>query len=293
MAMNPIRALLPAAAFASIVLPGTALAQTFTFPVAGGDPMCREGVRALLPNGDTDPPTESQKCGTGAVANAEGALAVGPDAHALNTNATAIGRDSTASGQNSTALGSGATASGDRSTALGSNAQATHTNATVLGYGAASTANNQVTLGGAGTSVRVGDIAASTAAQSGAVSLVTVDASGTLGRNTTLVPAIDALQAAQANLASSVDTLFDLRSLDRRDMRSGVAAAFAMANPSMPSAPGRTSYVVNAATFRGRQAVSAGLMHRLNTGAPMAVSAGFSYAGHGNNGARIGLAGEF
>lgn len=284
--MNPIRALLPAVAFALIALPGAASAQTFTFPVAGGDPVCRDGVRGLLPNGDTDRPTESQKCGTGAVANAEGALAVGPDAHALNTNATAIGRDSTASGQNSTALGSGATASGDRSTALGSNAQATHTNATVIGYGAVSTANNQVTLGGGGTSVRFGDIAASTAAQTGPVSLVTVDASGTLGTSSFSMPSLDALQAG-------VDTLFDLRNLDRRDMRSGIAAAFAMANPSFPSAPGRTSYVLNAATFRGQQAVSAGLMHRLNTAEPMAISAGISYAGHGNNGARIGLAGEF
>jgi hypothetical protein len=34
-------------------------------------------------------------------------------------------------------------------------------------------------------------------------------------------------------------------------------------------------------------------MHRFGDEAPIAVTAGFSYAGHKNNAARVGVAGEF
>ena len=67
----------------------------------------------------------------------------------------------------------------------------------------------------------------------------------------------------------------------------------AMAQAPMPSNPGGVSYAVNGATFRGEHAVGASLMYRLNTQAPMAVSLGASFAGNKNNGARVGIAGEF
>ena len=46
---------------------------------------------------------------------------------------------------------------------------------------------------------------------------MTVDASGTVGRSTTLIPNLAALQTAQANNAAQIDQLFDLRAIDRRD----------------------------------------------------------------------------
>ncbi|MGZ8350252.1 MAG: hypothetical protein ACXWU2_09505, partial [Allosphingosinicella sp.] len=226
-----------------------------------------------------------------------------------------------ATGNLSLAAGHQAVAGGTQSTALGKNANAAQDNSTALGFGATTTAANQVTLGGAGSSVRIGDIAASTAAQTGTVGVATVDASGTLGRDTTIFPAVQtlqatsatqgaaiaaiqtvnttqstqiaALQAAGTTLSGRIDDLFDLRDLDRRDSQQGIAAAVAFANPAMPSAPGRTSYVVNVATFRGEQAVSAGIMHRIGGGMPFAISAGFSFAGNSNNAARVGVAGEF
>ena len=121
--------------------------------------------------------------------------------------------------------------------------------------------------------------------------------------DTTQATQITALQATDAELdtrvdalelaAGQIDTLFDLRSRDRRDMKQGVAAAMSMAQAPMPSEPGRISYAVNGATFRGEYAVGASLNYRLNTRAPMAFSVGASFAGNKNNGFRVGVAGEF
>lgn len=281
--------------------PSLALGQNvnpYPFPIAQSGTGCLEGVSAGIFNpdgslGDTVRPPDSLKCGIGAVANAPGATAVGDDAVADGANATAIGRQAWARAAGATALGANATASFSGSTAIGA--------------GAATTAANQVALGAAGTSVRVGDIAASTAAQKGPVAVATVDAFGTLGRDTTVVPAIQALQAAgsaqagqisslqavQSQLQDRVGTLFDLRQGDRRDTQQGIAAAVAMGQAPMPSAAGRTSYVFNLATFRGEQAIGGSLMHRLEGDRPFAISAGFSYSGQHNNAARVGVAGEF
>ena len=153
--------------------------------------------------------------------------------------------------------------------AIGADATAGFPNSTALGRGATTTAHNQVTLGGPGSSVRIGDIGASTAAQTGALGLATVDAAGTLGRDFTILPSI------------------------QRKLRQGVAAALAMGNSSMPSAPGRTSYDFNLATFRGEEAFGGSVMYRFRSAAPVALSLGFSYGANHNSAARIGVAGEF
>ena len=67
----------------------------------------------------------------------------------------------------------------------------------------------------------------------------------------------------------------------------------AIANAPMPSAPGRISYAVNGATFRGEYALGGSLTYRLPGDTPFAVNVGFSYAGNKNNGVRVGVAGEF
>jgi trimeric autotransporter adhesin len=111
--------------------------------------------------------------------------------------------------------------------------------------------------------------------------------------NVTQSGQIGALQSGQELLSGQVDTLFDLRRSDRRDMKQGVAAAMSMASAPMPSEPGRISYAVNGATFRGEYALGGSLMYRLPGRTPFAVNVGFSYGGNKNNGARIGVAGEF
>ncbi len=235
-----------------------------------------------------------------AVATAPAASALGHNSVASALASTAVGVRATATGIAATAVGRFAAASGTNATALGSGATATFANSTALGTGAATTATNQVSLGGSGSSVRIGDIASSTAAQAGTLAVATVDGNGTLGRNTTLLSTVASLQSASASqlaqltsLDGSVTTLFDLRSRDRDDFKRGIAAATAMGQASFPSAPGKTSYVLNGAMFRGEAAVGGSLMHRFDTDTPIAVGVGFSFAGKKNNAFRAGVAGEF
>ncbi|MEB0161154.1 hypothetical protein, partial [Pseudomonas sp. AH2 (2023)] len=80
--------------------------------------------------------------------------------------------------------------------------------------------------------VRIGDIAASTAAQSGTTAILTVDATGTVGADTTIRPALAslqggqlaqggqilALQAAQTAMTGQIGALFDLAEVNRREI---------------------------------------------------------------------------
>lgn len=235
-----------------------------------------------------------------AEATAPAATALGHNADAFGLASTAVGVRAQATAAGSTALGRLSVASGATATALGANSSATFANSTAVGAFATTTAVNQVALGGTGSAVRIGDIAASTTAQSGTLSVATLDASGTLGRNTTLLSSVAALQSASSAAGTRLDTLdgqvgalFDLRGRDRSDFKRGVAAAVAMGQAPFPSAAGKTSYVLNGSTFRGQAAVGGSLMHRFDTDAPVAVGFGFSIAGKKNNAFRAGVAGEF
>lgn len=234
------------------------------------------------------------------IASGLAATALGQLAEATAPAATALGHNADALGLASTAVGVRAAATATASTAVGRFASATFAGSTALGSGATTTAANQVALGGTGSAVRVGDIAASTAAQSGAIGVATVDGNGVLGRNTTVLTDIAALQTASSGFQSSigalngqVSTLFDLREFDRRDFRKGIAAAVAMGSAPFPSAPGKTSYVLNGSVFRGEPAVGGSLMHRIDSDTPFAIGVGFSLAGKKNNAFRAGVAGEF
>jgi hypothetical protein len=128
--------------------------------------------------------------GQQARATAMGATAIGRFSEASQMGTTALGVRSTASAVNAIAIGPISTASAERAVSIGAGATAAFVRSTAIGAGAATTADNQVALGGAGSAVRVGDIAASTAAQTGPVGLATVDANGVLGQNTGLIPAV-------------------------------------------------------------------------------------------------------
>ncbi|MBA4163557.1 MAG: hypothetical protein C0510_02830 [Erythrobacter sp.] len=233
-------------------------------------------------------------------ASALRSTAVGVNAQATAIAATALGHNTVASALAATAVGVSAHATQTGATAVGRFATADFAGSTAIGATATTTAANQVALGGMGSSVRIGDIDASIAAQTGPLGVATVDANGTLGRDTTLFANVAALQGASIGMASQlgllddrVTTLFDLREVDRRDFRQGVAAATAMGQAPFPSEPGRTSYILNGAVFRGEPAVGGSLMHRLNSDTPFAIGLGFSFAGNKNNAFRAGVAGEF
>ncbi|MEO0642194.1 MAG: YadA-like family protein, partial [Pseudomonadota bacterium] len=203
-----------------------------------------------------------------------------------------------------------ANASGSFSTAVGFEAVAGNTRSTAVGAGATTTADDQVALGGAGSSVRIGDIDASTLAQVGPVDVVTIDQNGTLGRQSVATAAsvdniqvsmnalaqvseaqFGALEGRVSGLEGQVSTLFDLTDTIDRDAQRGIASIAAQANPHFPSEAGKTSYASNVATYRGEVGFSAGLMHRFE--GDFALTAGVTYAGGNSTAVRAGIAGEF
>ena len=199
------------------------------------------------------------------------------------------------------AISSTATASGTQATALGYQAQASQANATAVGANAQTTAANQVALGGTGSSVRVGDINASTAAQQGPVYVMTVDANGTVGRQQAAITTAE-LETVTKQLVSTltvsdeqfleledrVDALsFRLEEMND-DTRAGIAAAMALGG-TMVVPDSNISISFNAATYRGQQGFSGTVAARV---APKVyVSAGVAGStAKKSTGGRVGVA---
>lgn len=296
-----------ASALASTAV-GVSARATQTGATALGRLSAAEGASATaLGAGASASGLNALGAGSAAVASGEGSVALGDQVQATALRSTALGTLAQATGIAGTALGHNTQANALAATAVGVSAHANQLGATAvgrlanadfagstaIGANAATTRANQVSLGGAGSSVRIGDIAASTAAQSGPLGVATIDATGTIGRDTALLGTVSGLQSSLSALGDQVTSLFDLREGDRRDFKKGVAAAVAMGSAPFPSEPGRTSYVLNGAVFRGEKAVGGSIMHRFNGDTPFAVGVGFSVAGKKNNAFRAGVAGEF
>ena len=113
--------------------------------------------------------------------------------------------------------------------------------------------------------------------------------------NANLAATNDNLATTNANLAGLQNYTVGVRNLAldvRKEARAGAASAMAMSTAPMPSAPGRTSWTVNAAEFNSEPGWGGSVAHRLNLAMPFAVTAGFAFSG-ANNGARVGFSGEF
>jgi hypothetical protein len=237
---------------------------------------------------------------------------VGGESVASGRGAQAFGWQSRATGNLSLAAGHQASAVGTQATAIGKNASATGANSTALGFGAVATADNQVVLGGAGSSVRIGDIAASTAAQqASSVGVATVDANGVLGRNTTLlsnvsalqtsvaaqgtsITALQAAQSAQGTLITSLQgqtaTLFDLSEVNRRGIRKaneGVAMALAMETPGIPSGA-NYAFSGGVGYYEDRAAATAAFSARVGEMSQVSAGVGVGFDS-GEVGARAGF----
>ena len=245
--------------------------------------------------------TASTAVGTGASATNTGSVALGYAASAQGLGGTAIGTASAASGAGSTALGFVAGATGTGSTAIG--AAAYQANTIAIGANVKTTQANQVAIGNSANTYTLAGIAsqASAAAQSGATAFVTTDANGNLaasayGPSTIagLGNRIDSVQAQVNNLEAKTDSVQRYAIQTRKEARQGVAMAIAMATAPMPSAPGKTTWATNGATYRGEWAGGLAVAHRLPTCCvPIAVTAGVAYGGDNAVGVRAGLAGEF
>ena len=238
-----------------------------------------------------------------AEATASGTTAVGRSASAEAGGSTAIGREASTLANNSTAVGRSATVggSGSRATAIGYQANANHNLSTAVGARSITTANDQVMLGGAGSSVAVGDIDASTAAQDGQLYAVTVDDSGTLGKGDALASA-QAVQSLGNNfrqvasfhdaeilaLTSRVDTLdFQLQDLDE-STRGGIATSMAMGG--MMIVPDSTiSVSLNGSTYRGEQGFAGGITARVAPKVYVSATVAGSTAKN-TTGGRVGVA---
>ena len=251
-------------------------------PISGNAACAQSGfvnLSHMLPNGTFETTCVSMTCPfDSASATGRNSMAIGLRSVANGDRSTAFGDTATATAADSLAVGASANAAAAGSVAVGAGAvvQPGATGSVALGSGSVATAPNTVSVGAAGAERRITNVAAGTAATD-AVNLAQ----------------LQRLETAQGALAGQVGELIESSRADRRDMRQGIASAVAIGSAPMPSAPGRTSYVFNIATFRGEQALGGSIMHRLRTAAPFALSAGFSYAGNRNNAARIGIAGEF
>lgn len=73
----------------------------------------------------------------------------------------------------------------------------------------------------------------------------------------------------------------------------GIAAAAAMANIWMPSAPGRTTWAINGAAFNSEIGGGISVAHRLNLSMPIAVTAAYGNGSGTAHVGRVGLMGEF
>jgi trimeric autotransporter adhesin len=140
----------------------------------------------------------------------------------------------------------------------------------------------------------------SNVAQSGPLRFVTADSAGNLGTSTFDPASVAALDGRVGSLEGRVGSLEGrVGSLDaglrelRREGRRGVAAAMAMTTAPMPSLPGKTTWAMNYANFRGESAIGGSFAYRLDTTVPIALTAGYSWGGGNNHGIRVGAQGEF
>ncbi len=153
-------------------------------------------------------------------------------------------------------------------------------------------------LGGTGSSVRIGDIDASTAAQVGPVDAVTVDANGTLGRQSVATAAsVDNVRVALNAVAQVSTAQFDalsgrVQDLDFRleelsDSTSGGIAAAAALGSAIAMPDKAFTIAGNIATYRGQQGFAASFTGRVNES--FAIGAGV--AGNTGDGAVVAQAG--
>ncbi len=98
-----------------------------------------------------------------------------------------------------------------------------------------------------------------------------------------------------AEVQSANQSAFNALSSNIRDVRNearaGIASAMAMTNSAMPSASGRLTYAVNAATYQGAAAVGGSFAYRFDTSVPLAFT-GSVGGSSGYVGGRVGITGE-
>ena len=218
----------------------------------------------------------------GQLATASGisAQAIGTFSFADGEGSTAVGFASGAVGDYSTAVGYNATADGAYSTALGTDSYALYANSTAIGHSAFTTRPDQIMLGTATNTYTAPGItsAASTAAQSGPVQVVTTDSAGNL--------------AAQDPASLGLAGIGDIQALQSDLNQTQMGVAMAMALSGVPNIlPEGANYAVSAnwGGFSGESAVAIGGAARLTDRLFLNGGGALGASGRPTGGGRAGL----
>jgi autotransporter adhesin len=197
-------------------------------------------------------------------------VAIGQNSVSSGVDAIAIGRGATATGsvavgaaafaqQGGAAFGDGARATGANSTAIGPMAVASAANSVAIGSNSIASTSNAVSFGSPGNERRLMNVA----------------------------------PAQALTDAPNLGQVQDLIRSTRNDLRRGIAASTAMGYAPMPSAPGRTSFAMNGATFSGENGIGFSVAHRVDARIPLMITGGYASGGGNEHVARIGFALEF
>jgi hypothetical protein len=195
-----------------------------------------------------------------------------------------LGSNNTVNAVNAIAIGNSATVTGNSAIAMGNNAQAAFANSVAIGNGAVTTRANQQVFGTAATTYTMPGItsAASRAAQSGPVQVVTTDAAGNLA-TASLVTNQD-IAGLNSQLATINGRLSDLS----QKALTGVAMAFAMAGAPTLMPNEKVALTVNYGTYQGAHGVALGGALRISD--KLQANGGIAYGPDGNlAGGRAGL----
>jgi YadA-like membrane anchor domain/Head domain of trimeric autotransporter adhesin len=222
------------------------------------------------------------------VASGSGAVAMGGNARASADSSLAIGvgnAGATASGISSIAVGNTAIAGGANSISIGTNSTANFANSAAFGQGATVTFANQQVFGTATNTYTTPGItsAASKAAQSGPLQLVTSDAGGNLATSTLA----DLGLASSADISGINSRLNDLTDRSNKAY-TGVAMAFAMAGVPTLMPNERFAVTGNWGTFQGTNGLAFNAAARITNN--IQLNGGIGYGANQNLvGGRVGV----
>ncbi|OAN97786.1 hypothetical protein A8B75_19905, partial [Sphingomonadales bacterium EhC05] len=217
------------------------------------------------------------------------AAEVGSGNSATGTGSFAAGNNSSANGIGALALGNAANAVGNGAIAFGSGASASAAGAVAIGPGAIASRPNQVAIGTSGNTYTLAGInsAASLAAQSGALQLVTADPLGNLGTSSLNIATLQGFGTSLTGLDTRTSALEQAVAINLRQNNGGIAAAMALGGTTIvPDSNWSMSF--NLSTYEGEQGFSSSIVGRMTDNIFLSAGIAGSTVG-GTTGGRVGV----
>ncbi|OAN97503.1 hypothetical protein A8B75_19965 [Sphingomonadales bacterium EhC05] len=217
------------------------------------------------------------------------AAEVGTGNSATGTGSFAAGNNSSANGIGALALGNAANAVGNGAIAFGSGASASAAGAVAIGLGATASRPNQIAIGTSGNTYTLAGInsAASLAAQSGALQLVTADPLGNLGTSSLNIATLQGFGTSLTGLDTRTSALEQAVAINLRQNNGGIAAAMALGGTTIvPDSNWSMSF--NLSTYEGEQGFSSSIVGRMTDNIFLSAGIAGSTVG-GTTGGRVGV----